>query len=107
MPAKVELLSSKFTQLFKQEFFKVSRVSNRSPRVNCANFISILYSSKVVDPVVWPAPRVLDEMYNRGYHTYVTQKLSIGVEAPPMLSYEDALKWVCLFKLLEMKRLEI
>ena len=80
-------------------------LANRSRRVSCSNFVNILYAADIVDRTEWPTPKILDEMYNRGYHNFVTQRLSYGVQGPPMLTQEDALKWVALFRLLELKRL--
>jgi len=73
--------------------------------VNASNFVSLLYKTKIVSPDEWPAPKILDEMYTRGYHTAVFIKPTYGVEAPPMMSLDECMKWVGLFRLLEVKRL--
>jgi hypothetical protein len=103
----MSLLGAAFVKEFKSEFQKVCRSTDTSRTVNAANFVSLLYTTKSVDPVAWPAPRVLDEMYTRGYHNFVTQKASYGVQGPPTLTLDESLRWASLFRILEAKRLEL
>ena len=103
----MSLLGKAFLTEFKSEFAKVSRSSGSSEGINLANFVSLLYSTQSVDPAAWPAPQILDEMYNRGFHNFVTQKPSYGVQGPPTLTLDESLKWVSLFRILELKRLEL
>ena len=98
-------MSTELRQKLKDEFLRTCKTSGGQKHVSCANFISLLYSSEVVDARNWPAPRIMDEMYTRGYHNVLTLKPSYGVEKPPMMTFEDCVNWVGMFRLLEIKRL--
>lgn len=75
-------------------------------RITSANFINLLYKLKIVEPKLWPTPRVVEEMYARGYMSYVTQKLSYGPQPPPLLDFDQAKHFVLVFRLLSLRHYE-
>jgi hypothetical protein len=63
----------------------------------------MMYNLKVLEKSKWPAPRVVDEMYMRGYMPYITQKASYGFEAPPLLDERECQNWATVLRLVSLK----
>ena len=72
-------------------------------RITAANFVNLLYKSHIVDPSKWPTPRIVEEMYARGYMPHVTQKASYGAQSPPLLDFAQAKHFALVFSLLRLK----
>jgi hypothetical protein len=100
-------LNSRFFSRLKKGFNELSYANDPNDkvlRITAGNFINLMYKIKILNKEQWPTPRVLDEMYTRGYQrNYLPQKLSYGLPKPELLDFEETQKWSILFKLLANK----
>ena len=72
-------------------------------RITCGNFINILYKVNILDCKKWPTPKVLEEMHMRGLIPFISQKPSYGFPSPPLLSFDESLKWAVVLRLIDIK----
>ena len=72
-------------------------------RITPANFVNLLYRLKVVERKLWPTPRIVEEMYARGYMRHVSQKMSYGPQTPDLLDFDQVSHYSLVFRLLHLK----
>jgi hypothetical protein len=87
-------LKERFTSLFHQRCIE----HNGGKRIPVAQFISSLYDLNVIDKLIWPTSKILEDMHQRGYARDVFTKPSYGAEPPPPLTLDDSLSWMAYFR---------